>query len=128
MKTYFENFPLTLPKGKVAVTLYTDYREYGGPEEGGWYYTDPTVCTVHVFDSLRKAKVFMRQYIRAVEKARGETRRYFRTDGYPQRIVMEFPGRNVAERDADGILQSTRPYHLRDVYRGRELFARPHYC
>ena len=129
MKAYYTgNIPQTIPTGKVAIVLYTDYREYGGPEEGGWYYTDPIICNVHVFNSLRKARVFMRQYTREVEDVQAEYNARCGDRTFPQRVVMEFPGRNDAERDSDGTLISTRPYHLRSTNRSRELLYRPHYC
>lgn len=119
MKTYIQGeIPTTLPNGKVAVTVYFNHRSYGGPEEGGWWYNDPVISSVYVFSSLRKAKMFLRSRL-LPSLAKMER-------GY--RAYLEFPGRNPTEVDSDGHLVSARPYHLRQVYRDRELLCRPHYC
>ncbi len=45
-----------------TVGVYTQYRQYGGPEEGGWYY-DAGSLTWHgrlkFFDNYDKAKAYM---------------------------------------------------------------------
>ena len=115
MKTfncYAGTIPESIPVGSVAVTVYHDTRRYGGPEEGGWWYTEPTVTDVYLFRSLRKAKMFLRS-------------RTFRQD---YRAQIEYAGANPIGRDSDGMLCSNRPWNLRPVYRGRELLYRPHYC
>lgn len=121
------NTPDMIPTGKVAVTVYFDQRLYGGPEEGGWWYRSPTVVRTYLFNSLRKAKVFLRD--------RGEVFAKVVADGVlddrdirDARIFLEFPGIVSTEVDSDGHLVSARPYHLRQVYRDRELMQRPHYC
>jgi hypothetical protein len=112
MRRYFEAFPKSLPKGTVAVTVYIDYRNYGGPEEGGWYYTDPRIVEVAVFRSMRKARKFLKGLV---------LRKHYRA-------YLEFPGADPIEQDSDGMPFRTRPYELRPVYRHRELLFTPHYC
>jgi hypothetical protein len=131
--------PDTLRRNQVAVTVYYDNRLYGGPEEGGWWYTSPEVVEAFLFTSLRKARVFMRQYL-----AEGLERGY--------RVRMEFPGFNPrpsGERDGAEREYDCRPFYkrellgrkfgcgyrevrgigaLRPLFRGRELVARPYYC
>ena len=112
MRQYFAAFPESLPKGTVAVTVYIDYRIYGGPEEGGWYYTDPRIVEVAVFRSMRKARKFLKGLV---------LRR-------PRRAYLEFPGADPIEQDSDGMPLRTRPAELRAVYRHRELLFKPYYC
>jgi hypothetical protein len=117
MKTftrYDDTIPASIPVGAVAVTVYFNDRSYGGPEEGGWWYDDPTVTDVYLFRSLRKAKMHLREL------------RPLLARGYSARL--EFQGANPIGRDSDGTLCSDRPWDLRPVYRGRELLCRPHYC
>lgn len=125
------NTPDMIPTGKVAVTVYFDQRLYGGPEEGGWWYRSPTVVRTYLFNSLRKAKVFLRD--------RGEVFANVVADGVlddcdirDARIYLEFPGivPEKAFRNCDGHTArgTGRPYHLRQVYRDRELIGIPHYC
>ncbi len=116
MKIYHESIPASIPTGKIAVTVYGDRRSYGGPEEGGWWYRDPFVLEVRVFNSLRKAKV----YLKSITPLPTHLRNHF--------ACLEFPGHNPTEVDSEGHLVSARPYHLRQVYRDRELLCRPHYC
>ena len=106
--------PETLPNGTVAVTVYYDDRHYGGPEEGGWWYTSPMVWEVNLFKSLRKAKVFLRTLQNG-----GFARGYY--------ACLEFPGADPIGRDDEGIPCRTRPYELRPVFRHRELIVRPRY-
>lgn len=121
------NTPEMIPTGKVAVTVYLDQRLYGGPEEGGWWYRSPTVVRTYLFNSLRKAKVFLRD--------RGAVFANVVADGVlddcdirDAHLRLEFPGIDSTEVDSDGHVVSARPYHLRDVYRSRELLCTPHYC
>lgn len=123
------NTPDMIPTGKVAVTIYINQRYYGGPEEGGWWYISPIVARTYLFGSVRKAKVFMRN--------RDQVFANLVTDGILDpgdrfgrgaHMDLEFPGLAPTEVDSDGHLVSARPYHLRQVYRDRELLCRPHYC
>lgn len=125
------NTPDMIPTGKVAVTVYFDQRLYGGPEEGGWWYRSPTVVRTYLFNSLRKAKVFLRD--------RGAVFANVVADGVldaqdirDARICLEFHGiiPEKACRNCDGHAARgcARPYPLRRVYRDRELLQRPHYC
>lgn len=118
MKTYTEynGIPGSIPTGKVAVTLYCKQRLYGGPEEGGWWYNAPFVVEVRVFDSLRKAKVFMK----SITPLPSHLRNHF--------AVLEFNGHDPIVSDSDGRPMRARPYELRDVYRSSELLYTPHYC
>lgn len=117
--------PDMIPTGKVAVTVYFDPRRYGGPEEGGWWYRSPIVVRTYLFNSLRKAKVFMRGDVFGMVVADGLLDN---GDFRNAHIRLEFPGIDSTEVDSDGHVVSARPYHLRDVYRSRELRCIPHYC
>ncbi len=66
-----------LRRHEVAVTVYESTRCYGGPEEGGWWYTHREAAESFIFSSRRKAKVFLR----VLEDLREERDRA-RRDGY----------------------------------------------
>ena len=108
--------PATIPTGKFAVTLYCNQRLYGGPEEGGWWFTDPFIVQVCVFNSLRQAKT----YLKSITPLPSHLRNHV--------ACLEFPGADPVEEGSDGIPVRVRPYNLRDVYRSRELLYTPHYC
>lgn len=111
---YDDTIPASIPVGAVAVTVYFNDRSYGGPEEGGWWYDDPTVTDVYLFRSLRKAKMHLREL------------RPLLARGYSARI--EYAGADPIGTDSDGLPCRERPWDLRPVYRSRELICRPHYC
>lgn len=111
---YDGTIPASIPVGAVAVTVYFNDRCYGGPEEGGWWYTDPTVTDVYLFRSLRKAKMHLRELLPLL------ARHYF--------AQIEYAGLNPVEEDSYGTPVSKRPWNLRPVYRERELLVTPHYC
>ena len=111
---YFNAIPAAIPVGAVAVTVYFNERSYGGPEEGGWWYDDPTVTDVYLFRSLRKAKMHMREL------------RPLLARGYSAQI--EYAGADPIGSDSDGFPCRERPWDLRHVYRSRELLRAPHYC
>ena len=66
-----------LRRHEVSVTVYEDTRCYGGPEEGGWWFTDTQVADSFIFSSRRKANVFLRTL-----EAMREHRERVRRDGY----------------------------------------------
>jgi hypothetical protein len=83
----------TSSNGKHHVSLYERERVYGGPEEGGWWYTVYTYIASRAFEYLRAAEDFAGQAWDRVEQTNE-----FRGSCYT--IVMEdTPGSEDNSRD-----------------------------
>jgi len=120
--------PRCLRRHELAVTVYESTRCYGGPEEGGWWYTRVEAMESFIFSSRRKAKVFLRA-LEAVCEERDRARRdgYDRHNeaclGYAERWgfdpdsvgSLDFPGR--------GFIVLETP----STWRSEEYTDTPHY-
>ena len=61
-------------KGKQYVSVYEVDREYGGPEEGGWWYDNYELVDTHpvaTLEAARKVKEFLKNKLEAENKERG---------------------------------------------------------
>jgi len=149
---HFVSAPDALPKGSVAVVIYVSQRCYGGPEEGGWWYTDSVVDSVAIFRSMRKARLCLKEVepllnrkYRELESADANYNDWClaqadRLGLDPDSIgsldychgifaQLEFPGEcPISEPDQDGRIRRLRPRNLRTVYCNEERLYTPHYC
>jgi len=138
---------LSLRPGDVAVTIYETSKCYGGPEEGGWWYTWQEAVQVTVFRSLRKARVYMKQqhalaridsiirresHDRYNESCLAHAERYgldpdsvgsldYPANGF---VVMEFPGKGDS-LDSDAYWSRKTP---RVPLLSGNTTEVPHYC
>lgn len=117
-----------LRRHEVSVTVYADTRCYGGPEEGGWWFTDTQVADSFIFSSRRKAKVFLR----ALEAVR-EERDLARRDGYDRHneACLGYAERWGFDPDSVGSLDLPEKSFFRletlSTWYSEETNGRPHY-
>lgn len=120
---------LALRREEVAVTVYDCTRQYGGPEEGGWWYTYTEAVCVAVFRSLRKARIYLREQESLSHVASQRRRRDYyayndaclaHAERYgldPDTVgSLDFPMRGFVQMESPAMLLSEQTQEI------------PHYC
>lgn len=73
----------------VSIAVYAVSREYGGPEEGGWYYDEGYICeeTLRCFprEDFPQVQVYKETLDRRYDS------RHFRIRTFSEKIVRHFP-------------------------------------
>lgn len=120
---------LKLVREWYAVAVYDETQEYGGPEEGGWWYmTGELVGVAHWFYNEDVAYEVARGYNERFEKESWNSYK----EGFHARVV-EVPRRELKEKYADDACHSDGDwpdyaYEMRWDVPTYWPERRPHYC